>query len=331
VSDELPTVSVLTATLNSAAFLEEHLASVDGQSYPNVEHVFVDGGSTDGTVELIRNHAATHNVKWVSEPDSGTSEAVNKAIQMATGDILVMVSSDDLLFPWSVQAGVKYFLAHPEVDIVHGDWMAWDVATGAWHLRLNKPFARGYLGRTQCFAVQATYFRRKVLEELGELDQTYRYANDYDFLLRATSGRITRTVREVLAIYRKWPGALSMLEGATEAVEREVAEIRRRYVNTASPTYGLMRWWDRVYSAAYRRFLLLRMLYGSARFDSKRGFRPGSGPWGGFLTEFEVSPTSSGDLLTMLLPRRRAYAVRIRLRSDSPWRHLPWMNAPETS
>ena len=324
---ERPRVSIITPTLNSVAFLREHLDSVDAQTYPSIEHVLVDGGSTDGTVDLIKEYAATHNVKWVSEPDGGTSEAVNKGLRMTCGDILVILPSDDLMFPWSVATAVEYLHAHPETDIASGDSLAWN-DDDVWHFRLHKPFTHGFMARTQTLAAQATYFRRQVLDDVGGMDTAYTYANDVDFWIRATDGRNVRTVREVLALYRKRPGALCRLEGAPEAVEREVAEIRARCLNTESPFYGLMRWWDRVSSAVYKRFLLLRMLYGSARVDRKRASRPKPGPWRHFLNEFEVSLESRRRLFTTLLPKRRTYGTHIRLRPDSAWRHLPWMNPP---
>jgi len=327
--DQPPLVSIVTPTFNSAAFIREHLDSVDAQTYRHIEHVLIDGASTDGTVELIQEYAATHNVKWISEPDGGTSEAVNKGLRLASGDILVFLPSDDLLFPWSVATAAEYLRAHPRTDVVHGDSLAWSVDDDVWHFRLHKPFTQGFMVRTQNLAAQATYFRRQVVDDVGGLDTAYSYANDYDFWARATDGRTVRTVREVLAIYRKRPGAICMLEGAAEDVDREVAEIKARYVNTESPFYGGMRWWDRVYSAVYRRFLLLRMLRGSAKFDHKRASGSQSGSWKHFLSEFEVTLESRGRLLTTLLPRRRTYGTRIRLRPDSSWHHLPWMNAPK--
>ena len=310
-SAEQPRVSIITTTLNSAAFIGEHLASVDAQLYPNIEHVFVDGGSTDGTVQMIKDYAANHNVRWVSEPDSGNSEAVNKGLQMTSGDVLVILPSDDLLFPWSVQTAADYLLARPEVDIVHGDSVARNVAQDVWHLRLHKPFTRGFMARTQCLTAQATYVRRKVVDEVGGIDPEIKHANDYDFWMRATDGRKVHTVREILAVFTKRPGASNMQEGATGSIEEEVAEIRARYLKSRGLALVLLRLWDRVYSAGYRRVLLVRMLYHSARLG--RG-RPNTGthpPWPNFLSAHRVSVDSFWVLLRTLMPLRRAYEVRI--------------------
>lgn len=189
-SDENPLVSIVTPTLNSENYLVDLISAVKGQTYKNIEHIIVDGASTDGTVDLIREYAAHRNVRWVSEPDSGAQEAASKAVRMATGDFLVVVPSDDLIFPWSVQTAVNHFLAHPDVDAVHGDSISWDMTSGAWSLRLHKPFTYGYLVRTQTITPQAAYFRRRLFEGNEDFDSSLPHAGDYDLIMKMTRGRI---------------------------------------------------------------------------------------------------------------------------------------------
>ncbi len=316
-SDESPLVSILTATLNSVAFIKEHLDSVDAQTYPHVEHVFVDGASTDGTVELIKEYAATHNVRWVSEPDSGAVYATDKGLRMVTGEILVIVPSDDLLFPWSVQTAVEYLHKHPEVDMVHGDSLRWDAERGTWHVQLHKPFSFGYLARTQCLTPQATYLRRRALLGNMELDTSLRHASDYEWLLRVTRGHRVVNLREVLAIARKREGAVNREAGVAEAMARETAELRARYVNLGSPYNRLMRRWDRLSIALWRRVLLLRMIYHSRKID--RGNVPPRDhvPWRHFLSTHAVTAGPSKTLRSMVLPNRKTYGVEIRPRARS--------------
>jgi glycosyltransferase involved in cell wall biosynthesis len=313
-SQDRPLVSIVTTTFNSAEFLQANLISVKSQSYANIEHVFVDGASTDGTVELIKEYAETRNVKWVSEPDSGTSDATTKGLNMATGDIIVMLSSDDLMFSWSVQTAVDFLESHPDVDIVHGDWVAWDVASGIWHLRLSTPFNRGFMGRTQTLPFIVTYLRRKVLDEVSGvrgLDPVYKHANDLDFLMRATDGRKVRLIREILAVFSKRPGAVNMQEGAREAIEVELSIIQGRYFRSRGPELKLLKLWDRVFSAAYRRILLTRMLYTSARSGENQPAPSTKSPWPGFLNAYRVSSGSAWGFLRTLLPFRGAYELRI--------------------
>ena len=184
-----PLVSIITITLNSAEYLGDLIATVEAQTYDNIEHVMVDGKSTDGTVELIRDYAERHNVRWVSEADSGPPEAASKALLMATGDIVVIVPSDDLIFPWSVQTAVDYLVEHPDVDVVHGDSISWDVPSDVWSLRLHKAFTYGYMARTQTITPQAAYFRRHVIAGQENLDPTLPHANDYEWILRVARNR----------------------------------------------------------------------------------------------------------------------------------------------
>ena len=147
---------------------------------------------------------------------------------------MVIVPSDDLLFPWSVATVVECFRTRSEVDVVHGDWLTWDTTHDVWHLRLNKPFEFAYLTRTNWLTPQATYFRRRALESEGALDLRWPHACDYEWLLRVTKGREVASLSEILAVYSKRPGAVLRYEGAAEAVQREVEEIRARYLNTKS-------------------------------------------------------------------------------------------------
>ena len=321
-------VSIVTPTFNSAAFIREHLASVGTQTYPNIEHVLVDGASTDGTVDLIRDYAATRCVKWVSEPDDGATDAVNKGFQMAAGDIIVILPSDDMVFPWSVDVAAGYLHANPHVDIVTGDWLAWDVSRRKWHLRLQKPFGWGFMARTQCLAAQATYFRRQVLHEVGGIPERYPSVADYEFWLKATAGRPTRHVREVLAVFRKRQGANHMRPGSAEIVELETSQLRAEHFNTRSPAYQMLRWWDRAYDGIYRRLLVTRMLYASARFDANGPNTSSKAQWGHFLSAYDVSVDSWVAFCRTMLPGRKAYELTIRARQGACGESLPNMGLP---
>ena len=94
-----PLFSIVTPTLNRRELLEWTLRSIRGQSYPDLEHVVVDGGSTDGTLALLAEFEGTYPLRWISEPDGGMYNAINKGLRMASGDILAYLNSDDLYFP----------------------------------------------------------------------------------------------------------------------------------------------------------------------------------------------------------------------------------------
>lgn len=308
---ERPLVSIVTITFNSADYLGDLIAAIEAQSYENIEHVIVDGESTDGTVDLIREYAYRRRVVWVSEPDSGTAEAVTKGLRMATGDIVVILPSDDLIFPWSVKFAVESFLAQPDADVVHGDSISWDMPSDDWSLRLHKRFTYGYLARTQTITPQAAYFRRHVLSGNEELDLSLPHANDYEWILRVTQNRKVINVPEILAIFRKRPGAINRQSGISQIIAQEADEARSRYIRTSGPIYRVMRLWDRVYGAIHRRRQVLRMFKHSRKVsDSGESLKPGT-PWRSFLSAYSVSSSTEGGLLFMILPSRRRYPVEI--------------------
>src|SRR5690349_10977185 len=129
-ADEHARISIVTPTLQRATFLERTLRSIRAQTYPSVEHIVVDGGSTDGTLPLLEQYASTYNMRWLSEPDGGIYDAINKGMRMATGDILAYLNSDDLYFPWTVDVVMRAFEEHPEADLVYGDAIRLDEIRG---------------------------------------------------------------------------------------------------------------------------------------------------------------------------------------------------------
>src|SRR4030042_270557 len=117
---QTPLVPVLTPTCNQGRFLEETIRSVLSQDYPNLEYLIVDGGSTDGTVETIQRYPS-QLAWWVSEPDQGQTDAINKGFAHARGQILAWINSDDTLLPGAITHAIEAFHAHPEAAMVYGD------------------------------------------------------------------------------------------------------------------------------------------------------------------------------------------------------------------
>jgi glycosyltransferase len=193
-----PTVSIVTVTFNSAATLGDTLASVAGQSYPSVEHVLVDGGSTDGTVELIRaaEQAAPGRVRWLSEPDEGIYDAMNKGIALASGDVIGILNSDDFLADDRVVADIVARLEETGADAVYADLVfvdpvhvdevrrIWTAGTGRVRLGWSPPHPTLYL--------RAASYRG-----LGRYRTDFTISADYDFMLRLFDGRRRCTVADL--------------------------------------------------------------------------------------------------------------------------------------
>lgn len=219
VSQALPLVSIVTPTLQRAGYLERTVRSVRAQTYANVEHIVVDGGSTDGTLELLQRSAGTYNLRWVSEPDTGVYDAVNKGMRMAQGDVVAYLNSDDLYFPWAIEAAMDCFNAKPEVDLVYGDAIRVDESRG-WTVPVFMPPFRTLATAAYGSLLQpVVFFRRSVIEELGGFDQQFAYVADMEFWLRASRHHLFYRVTEFLALEQRHPGMLSetrRLEIATE-------------------------------------------------------------------------------------------------------------------
>src|SRR3990170_4694541 len=113
-------VSVVTPSLNQAQYLEAAIVSVLEQDYAHIEYLVIDGGSSDGSLEIIQRYAGRLN-SWVSEPDTGQTDAINKGFARTSGEVMAYLNSDDLLRPGAIREAVGYFEAHPEVGMVYGD------------------------------------------------------------------------------------------------------------------------------------------------------------------------------------------------------------------
>ncbi len=178
-------VTIITATLNSANFLEDCINSVISQNYKDIEHIIIDGGSADGTISIIEKYK-DHIVKWVSEKDHGMYDAINKGMRMATGDIIGTLNSDDILAsPEAITEIVKAF-NEQHTDAVYGDLLYVDQQNPTHIIRVWKglPYKRSRYKTGWMPAHPTFYFKRKLLEEYGYYETHYFTASDYEFMAR---------------------------------------------------------------------------------------------------------------------------------------------------
>lgn len=177
-------ISIITITYNSAKTLQRTFASIIGQTYANIEHIIVDGASTDGTVAMIEAYAKKRpNVRWVSEKDEGIYNALNKGIRMATGDVIGFLHSDDVLFaPDSIEHIAEAF-KEPDVDVVYGDlqYCHGNRVVRRWQ---SNPFNPRSLKYGWMPPHPTVYVRRSVYEQVGEYDEWFRISADFDMMLR---------------------------------------------------------------------------------------------------------------------------------------------------
>ncbi len=180
----LPLVSIVTPSFNQAKFLERTIQSVLTQDYPRIEYLIVDGVSTDGSQEIIERYAGKL-AGWVSEPDRGQTDALNKGFQMAHGDVLAWLNSDDTLQPGAVSSAVEIMMQQPELGLVYGDANYIDEndqVRGRFPARQTnlRKLRRGYVHIPQ----QASFFRGDIWRRVGPLDPSFYFAMDYDLWVR---------------------------------------------------------------------------------------------------------------------------------------------------
>lgn len=180
----LPKITVITPSYNQAKFLDRTIRSVLDQDYPNLEYIIVDGGSTDGSVDIIRSYADRLSW-WVSEPDQGQANAINKGLQRATGDWVAWQNSDDVYYPGAFHDLAAAAAKHPGAGLIIGDMMLIDENDKPLRdIRYVKPSYKALLAEGMLLANQATFWRRELQDELGLLDESYHYSFDYEWFIR---------------------------------------------------------------------------------------------------------------------------------------------------
>jgi glycosyltransferase involved in cell wall biosynthesis len=225
-----PLVSIITPSYNQAGYLEETIRSVLSQDYPRIEYIIIDGGSTDGSVEIIQRYASqippsgiAHSLTgWVSEPDQGQTDAINKGFARAQGDILAWLNSDDVYLPHAVAEAVDYLQTHPDIGMVYGDANLISEEgniIGKFPARQTdySRLRQGYVHIPQ----QTAFFRARLWRQVGPLDPTFYFAMDYDLWVRLArqaplqylprlwaNFRLHGTGKSVIANDRCWPEML---------------------------------------------------------------------------------------------------------------------------
>jgi glycosyltransferase involved in cell wall biosynthesis len=174
---DLPLVSIITPSYNQVRFIEATLRSVLEQDYPNIEYLVVDGASTDNSVEIIRKYAGKITW-WVSEKDSGQSEAINKGLRRARGEFVGWLNSDDVYLPGAVSAAVAAFRSHPEAGLVYGDAQAIDADGKPFNVMHARQYTLADLLAFNIICQPAAFMRRSVLEQVDYLDPAYHLLMD---------------------------------------------------------------------------------------------------------------------------------------------------------
>jgi glycosyltransferase involved in cell wall biosynthesis len=186
---DLPRITVITPSYNQGAYIRQTIASVLSQGYPDLEYIVIDGGSTDGTLDVLNSYNGL--IHWLSEPDRGQSHAINKGFRIASGDVIGILNSDDLYEPAALLRVGRFFSQHPQACWLTGKCRTVDRDNREIRrlITLYKnsmlPSRSFYLFTIINYMSQpATFWRREVLDTVGYFDEDWHYAMDYDYLLR---------------------------------------------------------------------------------------------------------------------------------------------------
>jgi len=195
-------ISIVTPSYNQAHYIEKTIQSVLSQEYPHIEHLIVDGGSTDSTIDVIKKYE--DKLAWsVSEKDKGQTDAINKGFSRATGDVLAWINSDDTYEPGAISAAVKYLREHPKVGMVYGD-CNYINESGQVIGKFNsaqtnyRRLRQGYTRIPQ----QTMFFRAGLWKQVGPLDPSFYFAMDYDLWTRISARAEIKYVPQTWANFR---------------------------------------------------------------------------------------------------------------------------------
>lgn len=233
---ELPLVSIVTPSLNQKEFLPAAIESVLRQDYPRIEYLVVDGGSTDGSLEILRSCGG--RLRWVSEPDTGQANALNKGFRSCSGDIVAWINADDVLLKGAVEKAVAALRREPDLGMVYGEGYVID-EQGV--IKRRFPYTEPpnlwrlvYYGDT--ILQQTVFMRRRALEEIGYLDETLQWGLDWDLFIRLGKRYRMRYIPEDLACLREYSTTKTSTGGYRRL--QELGRVVRRHAGRRiTPSY----------------------------------------------------------------------------------------------
>lgn len=241
-----PKISVITPSFNQAAYLERTILSVLDQDYPNIEYIIIDGGSTDGSVDIIRQyaHRLTH---WVSEPDRGQAHAINKGLQQATGKWVAWQNSDDFFYPGTFLQLAQMAAIEPDADLIIGNMNLIDKDDMLLRdIKYVRPTYLSMLAEGMVLTNQAAFWKRDVHLQIGFLNESLDCAFDFDWFLRLLQHK-----RKSIHVPRAW-GALRLHDETKSSNRQNVFQAETKKILNGRE---ILKWQLRLFQI--RRMILL--------------------------------------------------------------------------
>lgn len=265
---KLPLVSIITPSYNQANFIEDTILSVKNQEYPNIEHIIIDGGSTDNTLEILKKYERSYNMKWTSKQDKGQSAAINKGFRMAKGEIIGWLNSDDTYFSiYTISDVVKFFEKHVNIKVIYGDTISIDhrnkIITASAALPI---FSYFLLKKINFISQPSTFFIRNIIDNYY-LDESLHYSMDYDFWLKIGKENKFYYVNKILSCFRRHRNSKSLSQ--TSKMRDEHLSVKQRYnLNSLNNLDKLVTFLMAVLAKLFDRIIgLPKSLYLSDRSD----------------------------------------------------------------
>ena len=245
-------LSVITPSLNQARYLPACLDSVqlsaDGAAPHQVEHIVMDGGSTDGTVDLLKQAEIAH---WQSSSDTGQSDAINKGLRAASGDILTYLCADDLYEPSAIARVMETFAQNPSIDVIYADYYFLEGNSGRKRRKSAATFSPGDLGNHNPLGQPAVWWRRRVYQQFGGFDESLHFCLDHEYWLRLGE--------RVSWHYLPDPLAVSRLHADAKTSSQLAGMWKETAVMLTRDGWRLRPWWNAFAMAAWgKHYYLLK-------------------------------------------------------------------------
>jgi glycosyltransferase involved in cell wall biosynthesis len=240
-----PLVSIITPSFNQGRFLRRTIESVLGQDYPNIEYIIIDGGSTDGSVEIMESYGK--RLTWISEPDRGQAHAINKGISRSKGTIISYLNSDDTLCRNAISVVVDHFMRHPQTDLLYGKGNYIDendAVTGSY------PTADYSVGRLMvdcCICQPAAFWTNSITRRVGLFDEQLQFVMDYDYWLRIEKAdRIIEHIPVFLGNTRIYPETKTASKRAE--IFEEIFQTTRKHGGYVGGQFVEWYWHERLWA-----------------------------------------------------------------------------------
>jgi len=239
---QYPLISVITVTFNRIKYLEKTILSVQNQDYPCLEHIIIDGGSTDGTVDLLKSYDGQYNMRWSSEKDEGISDGLNKGFKMAKGSIFCWLDSDDVYLQGTIKKIVDVFQKRPEIDLVFGDILIINSDDEKINnIKFTDFSFENWIYEGGCINPSAAFWRKELHKKIGGLDKKYMWSPDIYFFTEAGAcGAKFYHINRPLAAYRYHSdqilgnqNCLREKKDIFKIKKKDYEDIKRQYIDSS--------------------------------------------------------------------------------------------------